>query len=130
MSRRNFSAGHSMLVTILLSPSAAASKARLVTQRTCLRFPRRLPNRSNISQLRAVNTLLRPRRKEPWEDIRAPGSPQLDKIQVELGHLPTGSHCSTIVNWSGGLMPEPCWKVWASPFLLAQTQLSGRTAVI
>src|SRR5205809_5943871 len=128
MSRRNFSAGHSTLGTILLSPSAAGSKARLATQRTCLRFPRRLPNRSNISQLRAVNTLLPPRRKEPSEDMRLARRAYLDKIRVELGHLLTGSHCSTIVNWSGGRMPELCWKVWALPFHLAQTQLSCRTA--
>src|SRR6266404_6805928 len=122
MSQRNFSAGRLMLDTILLLRLAAASKVRM--QRTCLRFPAGLPNRSNTSQLLPLTTLL-PRRKEPWEDMRPA---RLDKIRVELGYRQQGSNYLTIVNWSGGLMPERCWRAWALRFPQAQTQHSGRTA--
>src|SRR5207253_9131537 len=111
-----------LLDTILVSRLAAAS--RLVMQRACLRFLARLPNRSNTSQLLPLTTLL-PRRKEPWEDMRPA---RLDKIRVELGYRPQGSNYLTIVNWSGGLMPERCWRPWALRFRPAQTQHSGRTA--
>src|SRR5437867_4070657 len=115
-----------MLDTILLSRLAAASKVRLVLQRACLRFRAGLSNRNNMLQLRPVNTLLL-RHKEPREDLRS-GRPPSVKIPVELGYRPQGSNYLTIVNWSGGLMPERCWKAWASRFPLAQTQHSGRTA--
>src|SRR2546430_10217021 len=123
MSHRNFSAGPLMLDTILLSRLAAASN-RLVMQRACLRFRRGLPNRSSMSQLRPLTTLL-PKRREPWEATRPA---RLDKIRVELGYRPQGSNYLTIVNWSGGLMPERCWRAWALGFPLDQTQHSGRTA--
>src|SRR5207244_4804962 len=111
-----------------VSPSAAASRVRLVTTAS-LRFPARLPNRSNMSQLQAVNTLLPPRPKEPWQDIRAPSRRQLHKIREELEYRPTGRHYSTTVSSSAELMPERCWRAWALRFPLAQTQRSGRTAV-
>src|SRR5438093_1855927 len=126
MSHRNFSAGRLMLDTILLSRLAAASKVRVVMQRACLRFRARLSNRNNRLQLRTVNTLL-PRHKEPREELRS-GRPRSDKIPVELGYRPQGSNYLTIVNWSGGLTPERCWRPWALRFRPAQTQLSGRTA--
>src|SRR6266849_4584761 len=119
MSRRSFSAVRLMLDTILLSSLAAPSKLRLAAQPANLRFRGILPNRSNMSQLRAVNTLLPPRRKEPWEDMRAPSSATLHKLREVLGYQPRGSHYLTIVNWSGGLTPERCWRAWASRFPLA-----------
>src|SRR5689334_21688640 len=128
MSHRNSSAGLLMLGTLLVRRlAAAASKARIVI--TFLQFPRTSSKRSNTPQLRAPNTLLPVRRKEPWEDMRLPGNRFLDKIRVELGQPPRGSHYLTIVNWSGGLTPERCWRPWGSHFLWAQAQPSGRTAV-
>src|ERR1041385_112773 len=127
MFRRNSLAVRLMLGTILLSRLAAARKPRLATQRACLQFRRRSSIRSNIPQLRAVNTLP-PKRKGPSGELRAPGSQQLDEIQVEVGYRLRGSNCLTTANWSSGLPLERCWRAWALLFPLAQTPHSGRTA--
>src|SRR2546429_6321628 len=127
MSHQNSSAALLMLGTMLVKRlAAAASKARIVI--TCLQFPRTSSKRSNTQQRRALNTLLPARRKEPWEDMRLPGNRWLDKIRLELGQRPRGSHYLMIVNWSGGLTPERCWRPWGPHFLRAQALPSGRTA--
>src|SRR6266850_5146689 len=126
MSQQNSSAGLLMLGTLLVRRLAAAGKARIVS--TCLQFPRTSSKRSNTQQLRALNTLLPARRREPWEDMRLPGNRWLDKIRLELGQPPRGRIYLTIVNWSGALTPERCWRPWGSHFLRAPAQPSGRIA--